>query len=101
VKIFSRIEDQVVEKDRGERIGDVRRLEGEEKAASTRCATRSSPSCSRADVGARAQVRHGGGGDPGGHEAHRRDAARRDLIRRSTSRRFRVEDKKVNERPAR
>ncbi|HYU08370.1 MAG TPA: DNA-directed RNA polymerase subunit beta [Gemmatimonadales bacterium] len=32
VKIFSRIEDQVVEKDRGERIGDVRRLETEEKA---------------------------------------------------------------------
>jgi DNA-directed RNA polymerase subunit beta len=31
VKIFSRIEDQVVEKDRGERIGDVRRLENEEK----------------------------------------------------------------------
>jgi DNA-directed RNA polymerase subunit beta len=31
VKIFSRIEDQVVEKDRGERIGEVRRLEGEEK----------------------------------------------------------------------
>src|SRR5687768_12927454 len=31
VKIFSRIEDQVVEKDRGERIGDVRRLEAEEK----------------------------------------------------------------------
>src|SRR5881227_874059 len=31
VKIFSRIEDQVVEKDRGERIGDIRRLEGEEK----------------------------------------------------------------------
>jgi len=32
VKIFSRVEDQVVEKDRGERIGDVRRLENEEKA---------------------------------------------------------------------
>src|SRR2546425_204287 len=32
VKIFSRIEDQVVEKDRGERIGEVRRLEVEEKA---------------------------------------------------------------------
>jgi DNA-directed RNA polymerase subunit beta len=30
-KIFSRVEDQVVEKDRGERIGEVRRLEGEEK----------------------------------------------------------------------
>jgi DNA-directed RNA polymerase subunit beta len=32
VKIFSRVEDQVVEKDRGERIGDVRSLENEEKA---------------------------------------------------------------------
>jgi len=32
VKIFSRIEDQVVEKDRGERIGEVRRLDTEEKA---------------------------------------------------------------------
>ena len=31
VKIFSRVEDPVVEKDRGERIGEVRRLEGEEK----------------------------------------------------------------------
>ncbi len=31
VKIFSRIEDQVVEKDRGERIGEVRQLENEEK----------------------------------------------------------------------
>src|ERR1044071_9119612 len=32
VKIFSRIEDQVVEKDRGERMGEVRRLETDEKA---------------------------------------------------------------------
>jgi DNA-directed RNA polymerase subunit beta len=32
VKIFSRIEDQVVEKDRGERIGEVRRVENDEKA---------------------------------------------------------------------
>src|ERR1051325_283194 len=32
VKIFSRIEDQVVETDRRERIGEVRRLEAEEKA---------------------------------------------------------------------
>jgi DNA-directed RNA polymerase subunit beta len=31
VKIFSRIDDQVIEKDRGERIGEVRRIEGEEK----------------------------------------------------------------------
>jgi len=31
VKIFSRVEDQVVEKDRGERIGEIRRFEGEEK----------------------------------------------------------------------
>src|SRR5712692_7525676 len=32
VKIFSRIEDQVVEKDRGERIGEVRRIEIDERA---------------------------------------------------------------------
>jgi DNA-directed RNA polymerase subunit beta len=32
VKIFSRVEDQVVEKDRGERIGEVRRIENDEKA---------------------------------------------------------------------
>ncbi len=31
VKIFSRVEDLVVEKDRGQRIGEVRRLEGEDK----------------------------------------------------------------------
>ena len=35
VKIFSRIEDLVVEKDRGERIGEVRRIEGDEKARIT------------------------------------------------------------------
>ena len=35
VKIFSRVEDSVVEKDRGERIGEVRRLENEEKARIT------------------------------------------------------------------
>ncbi|HWH03635.1 MAG TPA: DNA-directed RNA polymerase subunit beta [Gemmatimonadales bacterium] len=35
VKIFSRVEDQVVEKDRGERIGEVRRLEADEKARIT------------------------------------------------------------------
>ena len=31
VKIFSRVEDRVVEKDRGDRIGEVRRIENEEK----------------------------------------------------------------------
>ena len=35
VKIFSRVEDQVVEKDRGERIGEVRMLENDEKARVT------------------------------------------------------------------
>ena len=35
VKIFSRVEDQVVENDRGERIGEVRRLEQDEKARVT------------------------------------------------------------------
>jgi DNA-directed RNA polymerase subunit beta len=35
VKIFSRVEGPVVDKDRGERIGEVRRREGEEKARIT------------------------------------------------------------------
>jgi DNA-directed RNA polymerase subunit beta len=35
VKIFSRVEDQVVEKDRGERIGEVRRIENDEKTRIT------------------------------------------------------------------
>ena len=35
VKIFSRIEDQIVEKDRGERIGEVRQLENDEKSRVT------------------------------------------------------------------
>ena len=35
VKIFSRVEDRVVEKDRGERIGEVRRVESDEKARIT------------------------------------------------------------------
>ncbi len=35
VKIFSRVEDQVVEKDRGERIGEVRRVENDEKSRIT------------------------------------------------------------------
>ena len=47
VKIFSRIEDQVVEKDRGERIGEVRRIENDEKARiNTRHARRSCGTCS-------------------------------------------------------
>ena len=49
VKIFSRIEDQVVEKDRGERIGEVRRIENDEKARiSTRHAGRAPPPARRA-----------------------------------------------------
>ena len=59
VKIFSRIEDQVVEKDRGERIGEVRRLEGDEKirvnevrdAELDRAARRADRSRSRSSAG--------------------------------------------------
>ena len=99
VKIFSRIEDQVVEKDRGERIGEVRRLEGEEKIRvnevrddELRRAAR------RPDGRARAQERHGRGGDPGRHEAHRGDAARPASSRRSTSRRSASRTRRSNER---
>jgi DNA-directed RNA polymerase subunit beta len=48
VKIFSRVEDQVVEKDRGERIGEVRRLEGEEKIRVNEVRDAELAACSRA-----------------------------------------------------
>ena len=77
VKIFSRIEDQVVEKDRGERIGEVRRVEGEEKIRVNEVRDdRARRAARRADRGARAQGGHGGGGDPGGHQADGGAAAR-------------------------
>ena len=77
VKIFSRIEDQVVEKDRGERIGEVRRLEGEEKIRVNEvrdCELDRGPG--RAEGGAGAQERHGRGGDPAGDDARPRVPAR-------------------------
>ena len=72
VKIFSRIEDQVVEKDRGERIGEVRRIENDEKARDQRrsCCDELARPARRAGSGADAQGRHGGGVPPGRHQAH-------------------------------
>ena len=49
VKIFSRIEDQVVEKDRGERIGEVRRARGRGEGPRQRSARR--PSCASCSTG--------------------------------------------------
>ena len=73
VKIFSRIEDQVVEKDRGERIGEVRRIENEEKARiSTVMMDELTPPARRPGSGADAEGRHGGGVPAGRHQAHRR-----------------------------
>ena len=76
VKIFSRIEDQVVEKDRGERIGEVRRLEGDEKIRVNEVRdVGAASSCSTArTIALGAQVGHGRGGDSGRHQA---DAASR------------------------
>jgi len=51
VKIFSRIEDQVVEKDRGERIGEVRRLEVDEKPAFRRRCLPSSGAAGGQEIG--------------------------------------------------
>ena len=62
VKIFSRIEDQVVEKDRGERIGEVRRIENDEKARiSTVMLDELRHLLAGPGSGADAQGRHGGG----------------------------------------
>ena len=74
VKIFSRIEDQVVEKDRGERIGEVRRIENEEKARiNAGHARRARGSCSTGQEVA-LMLKAGTVEEylPAGHQAHRR-----------------------------
>ncbi len=88
VKIFSRIEDQVVEKDRGERIGEVRRLEGEEKIRVNEVRDSELVEIAGwAEGGVGAQERHGRRGDPAGDGARSRVPARASRWRRSTSRR--------------
>ena len=77
VKIFSRIEDQVVEKDRGERIGEVRRLEGEEKIRVNE--VRDAELVELLDgqtVALALKSRHRRGGDSGRHQAHARRSLR-------------------------
>ena len=99
VKIFSRIEDQVVEKDRGERIGEVRRLEGDEKIRVNEVrdcelieAARWTDHRAGAEVGHRRRGhsrRHqGDGGVASRHEAlvdRSQDAARREQARRTSA----------------
>ena len=99
VKIFSRIEDQVVEKDRGERIGEVRRLEGEEKIRVNEvrdCGARRG--ARRADDRARAQGGHGGRGDSGRHEGDVGESLREMRLSTIDLKTLRVENKRVNER---
>ena len=81
VKIFSRIEDQVVEKDRGERIGEVRRLEGDEKIRVNEVRDAELDRVSRwSDDRVGAQVGHGRRGDSGGHQGDRGVAARNEAV---------------------
>ena len=87
VKIFSRVEDQVVEKDRGERIGEVRRVENEEKMRINEVARGADAPARRPGSGADAQGGHGGGVPAGRHEAHGGVARARSTSRESTSRR--------------
>ena len=99
VKIFSRIEDQVVEKDRGERIGEVRRLEGDEKIRVNEVRDAELiETARRPDDRARAQVGHGRRGDSGGHEGDGGDAARHASSSSIDLKTLRVENKRVNER---
>ena len=77
VKIFSRIEDQVVEKDRGERIGEVRRLEGDEKIRVNEVRDAELAGAARRPDGrAGAQDRHGRGGHSGRARSSRADVLR-------------------------
>ena len=98
VKIFSRIEDQVVEKDRGERIGEVRRLEGEEKIRVNEVRDDELLELLEGQTVALAlKTRHGRRGDSGRHEAHGRDCSRTSSSPRSTSRRSASRTRRVNE----
>ena len=99
VKIFSRIEDQVVEKDRGERIGEVRRLEGEEKIRVNE--VRDDELAELLDGQTVALALKSGTVEeaiPGGHEAHAGRCCATCSISSLDLKTFRVADKKVNER---
>ena len=99
VKIFSRIEDQVVEKDRGERIGEIRRLEGEEKIRVNEVRDAELVGAARGSDGfAGAQVRHGRGSDSRRARSSRRRCCATSRSRTLDLKTFRVEDKKMNER---
>ena len=76
VKIFSRIDDQVVEKDRGERIGEVRRLEGEEKIRVNEVRDSELVELLDGQTVRWRSRRDGRGSDSGGNQAGRRIAAR-------------------------
>ena len=88
VKIFSRVEDQVVEKDRGERIGEVRRVENEEKARISQVMLEELKHLlDEPGSGADAEGGHGGGVPAGRHEVHVGVARARSTSPRWTSRR--------------
>ena len=101
VKIFSRIEDQVVEKDRGERIGEVRRLEGDEKIRVNEVRDSELVEVLDGQIDrARAQGRHGRRGDSGRHEADDGESLREMQLSSIDLKTLRVENKRVNERHA-
>ena len=99
VKIFSRIEDQVVEKDRGERIGEVRRLEGEEKMRVNEVRDDELRRAARGQTVALA-LKAGTVEEaiPAGTKLTTRSAARPAASRSSTSRRSASRTSKANER---
>ncbi len=77
VKIFCRIEDQVVEKDRGERIGEVRRIETRGEGADHEVMVKELSRAARgAGRRAHAQGRHGRGVPAGRQQAHHGRAGR-------------------------
>ena len=98
VKIFSRVEDQVVEKDRGERIGEVRRLEADEKARiSEAMYGELRELLAGQEVGLMLKAGTVEEFLPGRHQAHPRRSSRKSTSPRSTSRRCGWASKPVNE----
>ena len=98
VKIFSRVDDQVVEKDRGERIGEIRRLEGEEKIRVNEVRDAELIELLEGQTVALA-LKSGTVEEaiPVGHQAHARRCSRDSSSRRSTSRRSASRTRRSNE----
>ena len=99
VKIFSRVEDQVVEKDRGERIGEVRRIENDEKTRITSAMMEELQHLlAGQEVALMLRNGHGRGVPAGRHQAHRRRMLKDIDLAEVDLKTLRVANRSANER---